>query len=120
MDSILQSIKALLGVNPEMQYADNELIMHINAALMVLDQLGVGKANFQITGPMEIWSDYLDTDDPLYGAVRSYVFMKVKLIWDPPTSSTVLESYSRSIEEFEWRLNDRAENPVYKEETADE
>lgn len=109
MDSILQSIKKLLGVNPEYGYFDDELIIHINSVLMILNQLAVGEEGFQITGPNETWQEFLGEDTDILATTRSYVFLKVKLLWDPPTSSAINESFNRSINEFEWRLNVKAE-----------
>lgn len=109
MDSILQSIKQLLGVNPEYTMFDNEIIMHINSVLMILNQLGVGTDKFQITGADETWDDFLGEDASDLPATKSYIFMKVKQMWDPPTSSAVAESYNRMVNEFEWRLNVKAE-----------
>lgn len=110
MDSILQSIKLLLGVNPEYDYFNEELIMHINSVLMILNQLGVGVEGFHIEGINETWDQFLGEKSDLLVGVKSYVHAKVRLMWDPPTSSAVSDALNRSVNEFEWRLNVRAES----------
>ena len=110
-DSILQSIKQLLGVNPEYGYFDNELIGHINSVFMILQQLGVGpEQGFQITGVTETWDDFLGEDELIFMGVRSYVAQKVRLMWDTTSlTGSVLESIQKVVAEFEWRLNNAAE-----------
>lgn len=109
MDSILTSIKKLLGITEEYEQFDADLIMHINSALMVLTQLGVGpEAGFSIKDDSAIWADFISNDVTLE-AVKSYVYLRVKLLFDPPLSSAVIESINRQISEYEWRLNVSAE-----------
>lgn len=105
MDSILISVKKVLGIAPEYNEFDPDIIMHINTAFSVLTQLGVGpKSGFSITGEETVWSDYL-SDDPKLEMVKTYVGVKVRLIFDPPSSSAVIESLNRQISELEWRIN---------------
>lgn len=107
MESILASIKKLLGI--EYDHFDADIIMHINSVFMILHQLGVGPSEiFRIEDDLATWNDFLD-DDPNFEAVKSYMHMKVKLLFDPPPQSAVLESMNRMINEFEWRLNAIAE-----------
>lgn len=109
MESILTSIKKLLGISEEYEHFDADLIMHINSALLVLNQLGVGPAEgFFISGKDDIWDDYLG-DNTNLEMVKSYLYLKVKLLFDPPLSSAVIESTNRMIAEFEWRLRLAAE-----------
>lgn len=108
MDSILLSIKKMLGTTEEYDYFDPEIIANINSVLMILDQLGVGKPSFIITGTDETWNDFLDGAKNLE-LVKSYVYLKVKLIFDPPTTGVLHEAMERQIQEFEWRLNVQAE-----------
>lgn len=104
MDSILTSIKKLLGPTEEYDHFDVDLIIHINTALSVLTELGVGPAGgFMIHDATATWSDFI-ADDPLLGLVKSYVYLKVKLLFDPPSSSAAIESMNRIISEFEWRI----------------
>lgn len=106
MDSILTSIKKLLGISEDYEHFDADIIMHINSALMILTQLGVGPTEgFSIRDKTKTWGDFLGRDETLLEGVRSYVYMKVRLIFDPPTSSAAIESMTRLANEFEWRLN---------------
>lgn len=110
MDSILTSIKKLLGVTKEYEHFDADLIMHINSVLMILTQMGVGPPEgFMIEGDTETWDEFVDEESNL-AAVKSYIHLKVKLLFDPPTSSAVMESMNRMITELEWRLNVAAES----------
>lgn len=103
-ESILTSIKKLLGITEEYEQFDADLIMHINSAFSVLIQLGVGpSAGFTIEDKSAIWSDLLDEESRL-SLVKSYIFLKVKLMFDPPLSSAVMECIKASIDEYEWRL----------------
>lgn len=105
MDSILTSIKKLLGITEEYEHFDSDLIMHINSVFMVLNQLGVGPVEgFSITGETETWEDFTQ-NDLMIQSVKSYVYLKVRLLFDPPSSSAVMESINRQISELEWRLN---------------
>lgn len=109
MESILTSIKKLLGISEEYEHFDNDLIMHINSVLLVLTQLGVGpEEGFYIDDKNDTWDDFLAGSMNLE-MVKSYVYMKVKLLFDPPLSSAVIESNNRVIAEFEWRLRLAAE-----------
>ena len=105
MESILQSIRKLIGPDETYTYYDTDLIIHINSVLAVLTQLGVGPGEgFFIQDESATWNDFLG-NDPKLEMVKSYVYMKVKLIFDPPSSSAVIDSMNRSISEFEWRVN---------------
>lgn len=105
MDSILTSIKKMLGIAEEYEHFDTDLIMHINSVFSILNQLGVGPSEgFSITGKTETWSEFL-SDSKKLESVKSYVYMKVRLIFDPPTSSAVMESMKSLISELEWRIN---------------
>lgn len=103
-ESILTSIKKLLGIDAAYNHFDPDLIMHINSVFSILTQMGVGPANgFSITGDREKWADFTD-ELPKFSLVKSYMHLKVKLLFDPPLSSAVIESINRQISEFEWRL----------------
>ena len=105
MESILTSIKKLLGVSEEYEHFDKDLIMHINSVFLNLTQLGVGpEEGFYIEDASSHWSEFIEESAQLQ-AVKSYMYLKVKLLFDPPLSSAVLESMNRMIAEFEWRLN---------------
>ena len=105
MDSILTSIKKLLGIADEYTTFDTDLIIHINSVFMILTQLGVGPAKgFSIEDKYSEWSDFIP-DSEKCNLVKSYMLLKVKLLFDPPLSSAVIESINRQITEFEFRLN---------------
>lgn len=109
MESILTSIKKLLGPEEAYEHFDTDIIVHINTALMRLRRLGVGpKEGFLIEDSSAMWSDFLG-DDPRLEGVKTYVYLRVKLLFDPPTSSAVLQSFKETINELEWVLNDVAE-----------
>lgn len=109
-ESILISIKAQLGIQEEYTAFDQQLIMHINSVFMVLKQLGVGPtAGFAISDKTSVWHDFLPSDKNLE-ATKSYVGMRVRMLFDPPTTSIVAESMNRMINEFEWRLNVETES----------
>lgn len=112
MESILISIKKLLGIEAEYEHFDPDIIMHINSVLMILTQLGVGPPNgFRIEDETATWDDFLMGNTNV-DAVKSYIHLKVKLLFDPPLSSAVIESMNRMINEFEWRLNVTAETSI--------
>lgn len=107
MDSILLSIKKLLGISAEYEHFDEDIIMHINTVFVVLHQLGVGpKEGFSIVDSEAVWMDFIDPDEDITVAmVKSYIHAKVKLLFDPPLSSAHIEALNRTVSEFEWRLN---------------
>lgn len=107
MESILTSIKKMLGIDEEYTHFDADIVMHINSVLMILTQLGVGPAEgFVIEDDTSTWVDFIpEANAAQLHAVKSYIYMKVKLIFDPPLSSAVIDSMNRQIAEFEWRLN---------------
>ena len=110
MDSILNSIKKLLGISEEYKHFDPDLIMHINSVMSILTQLGVGPSEgFFINDETSTWDDFIE-DNVNLDLVKSYMHLKVKLLFDPPLSSAVMESMNRMISEFEWRLNAEAES----------
>lgn len=104
-NSILNDIKKLLGIEESYDIFDPDLIMHINSVFLILNQLGVGPEDcYSITGPTETWNNFFQ-DTKKLEMVKTYVFMKVKLIFDPPLSSSVTEVIKNTIAELEWRLN---------------
>lgn len=106
MESILTSIKKLLGITEDYDHFDADIIMHINTVFTILNQLGVGPSEgFRIEDDTTTWDDYISTDNLLFDSVKSYIHLRVKLLFDPPQSSGTTESYNRIINELEWRLN---------------
>lgn len=111
MESILTSIKKMLGIEESFEHFDSDIIMHINSVLMILTQLGVGpESGFVIKDKFQTWDEFIPADDYQFESVKTYVYMKVRLIFDPPLSSAVLESMKQTISELEWRLNVSSEN----------
>ena len=105
MDSILTSVKKMLGIAEEYTHFDADLIMHINTVFTILNQLGVGPSyGFRIEDADDEWGDFLD-DQVTLESVKTYMAMKVKLMFDPPASSSVMEATNRMVGELEWRLN---------------
>lgn len=107
MESILTSIKKMLGIDEEYTHFDADIVMHINSVLMILTQLGVGpEEGFVIEDDTSTWVNFIpEANAAQLHAVKSYIYLKVKLIFDPPLSSAVIDSMNRQIAEFEWRLN---------------
>ena len=104
-DSILTSIKKLMGLTEEYDAFDQDILIIINSVLFELEQIGVkAKDGFSLTDKTVVWSDYSD-DDRLLNALKPYIYMKTKLTFDPPTSSGALDSMNRIIDRFEWRIN---------------
>lgn len=105
MESILTSIKKLLGIPEEVDNFDADVVMHINSVFSILTQLGVGPSEgFMITDKTKTWDDFI-ADKKDIESVKSYVYMKVRLMFDPPISSAVMDCMNRMISELEWRLN---------------
>ena len=103
--SILTSIKKLLGVAEDYSEFDEDIMTHINSVFLNLTQLGVGpEEGFMIEDNTAEWVDFIN-DSVQLQAVKTYVYLKVKLLFDPPLSSSVTESINRMIAELEWRLN---------------
>lgn len=104
MESILVSIKKLLGIDEAYDNFDADLIMHINSVFSILTQLGVGPSEgFFIQDANETWTDFVP-DDAKLKLIKSYTYVKVKLLFDPPLSSAVMESMNRIASELEWRI----------------
>ena len=103
MESILDTVKKLLGIQPEYTNFDEDIIVHINTAFASLNQLGVGPVEgFLIYDNAAIWDDYITSCN--LTMIKSYIYLKVRKLFDPPTSSVLMESMDRSIAELEWRL----------------
>lgn len=114
-DSILNDTKKMLGVAEEDTAFDIDIIIHINSVFSVLQQLGVGPVDgFMIEDEEDEWLDYMDADNS-YNLIRSYIFLKVRSLFDPPTTSFMLDAMKKQIEEYEWRISTNREwnlNPV--------
>ena len=109
-ESILTSVKKLLGIPAEDTDFDTDIIFHINSVFMILNQLGVGPdLPFKIVDDSTVWDDFDPTDMHRIMAVKSYVFLRVKLLFDPPSNSFVQTAMEQQIDEFTWRLTNQAE-----------
>lgn len=115
-DSILTSVKKMLGIPEEHEQFDMDIIIHINSVLMTLTQIGVGPSSgFVVTDKRTTWNDFINSGSNIVNwngssntnlsAVKSYVYIKVKLLFDPPQNSFTIEALNRQAAEFEWRLN---------------
>ena len=107
MESILISIKKLLGIPNDYTQFDDDIIMHINSVLLNLTQLGVGpETGFSIEDDSAEWTDFVDIENNAQlHAIKTYLYLKVKLLFDPPLSSSVTDAMNNQIAELEWRLN---------------
>ena len=113
MDSILDSTKKILGLDPEYDVFDVDIITHINSAFFTLNQLGVGPAEgFMIVDDAATWSEYLGGQINL-NAVKTYVYLRVRLLFDPPQTSFAISAMEKQIQELEWRLNVHREGVTY-------
>lgn len=102
-DSILNTIKKMLGGIEDDDSFNTDLMVLINSVFQTLRQLGVGPSKgFTISSQDDLWSDF--AEEPLLSNVKTYVYMKVKLIFDPPTNATVMETYKTTVSELEYRL----------------
>lgn len=108
--SILTSIKKMLGIEEEYEQFDLDITIHINTAFAVLHQMGVGPSEgFRITDKDQTWEDFMSLSASSLDLVKNYIYMKVKLVFDPPLSSANIETYNKLISEYEWRMYTAAE-----------
>ena len=108
-ESILDSVKKLLGLESDYTAFDTDIILHINSVFMILRQLGVGpEQGFAITDRTSVWGDFVN-DSYRLDLIKSYVYLKVRMMFDPPQHSALVESVNNLIAEFEWRLNIQGE-----------
>jgi hypothetical protein len=105
-NSILDSTKKQLNLDPDYDVFDLDLIMHINGGLTTLNQLGIGPAEgFAIAGSDEKWDAFLGSNNPLLSNVKTYVYLRVRILFDPPTSGFTLDAFKQQIQELEWRIS---------------
>lgn len=111
-ESILDSTKKVLSLDASYTAFDQDIILHINSVFVTLTQLGIGPVDgFAITDNTATWDDFIGTDLRL-NSVKTYIYLRVRMLFDPPTTSYLIEALRKQIEELEWRLN------VYREETG--
>lgn len=110
-DSILISVRKVIGCGEDCDDFDVDILIHLNSVFAILQQLGVGpEEGYYVDNIKQTWHDYLGEDSTHLNMVKSYVTAKVRLLFDPPVSSAVMESLNRICSEFEWRANVAAEN----------
>lgn len=111
--SILTSTKKMLGIPEDYDVFDHDVITHINSAFSTLTQLGVGPSTgFMIEDDSAVWTDFIVDDDLEYNSVKTYIYLRVRQLFDPPTTSYLITAFDEQIKELEWRLN------VHREETG--
>ena len=117
-DSILVSTKKLLGITQEQTDFDTDIIITINTAFSILHDLGIGPSEgFSIDGASSTWSSYISDNVVLLEKVKTYVYLKTRLYFDPPTNSFLLDSMKSLVQELEWRLNSNVDYPEKKEKS---
>lgn len=111
-DGILASMQLMLGMEPDYQAFNTDLIIHINSILNKLNQLAVGVDGFQIdpSDPYSSeWEDFLGNENPLLNMAKTYTYLNLRVLFDPPSNSFVLDSIRKEIDEFTWRLRVEAD-----------
>lgn len=112
-DSILNSVKKILGIAPDYDAFDTDVIIHINSVFSTLNQLGLGPSEgFMIEDDSAVWEDFLLGDMRL-NAIKTYVYLRVRVLFDPPTTGFTLTALQEQIKELEWRMNVVREEDVY-------
>lgn len=118
-ESILDSTKKALNITASDTSFDADIIMHINSVFSTLEQLGVGPVGgFAITDNTAVWSDFIGTDKRL-NQVKTYMYLRVRLIFDPPQSSYAVTAMQDQIKEHEWRLNVIMEATIWTDPDPD-
>jgi len=119
-DSILKSVKKNLGIEADDTSFDEDVLTHINSVFATLNQLGLGPTDgFEVTGEDELWSTYLD-GNLNRASVRTYMYLKVRIFFDPPTTSFHLEALNKQATELEWRLNVQREDTEWTDPDPEE
>lgn len=119
-DSILTSTKKILGIEEAYEAFDLDILTHINSVFGTLDQLGVGPAGgFMIEDKTATWTELLGSS-PRYNAVKTYVYLRVRLLFDPPQTGYAVEAVEKQIQEHEWRLNVNRETTDWEDPDPDD
>lgn len=110
-NSIFLTVKKMLGIAEEYHAFDLDIIVNINSVFLNLNQLGVGPIDpYQITGEEETWDDF--QGDTVIPGIQTYVYLKTRLFFDPPTNSFLVDNIQKQIAELEWRMNAQSETPI--------
>jgi len=104
IDSILTTVKKVIGLTEEDTHFDEDLILHLNSEFNMLKTIGVREDDFMITDSNAVWSDYLQ-DLPALNVVKTYLCLRAKKLFDPPTSSILLQALNEEIDRYEWKIN---------------
>lgn len=107
-ESVLTTIKKLLGLDEDYTHFDTDIILHINTVLMAAGQLGIEIAQ-HVTSSDETWLSILKKPRDDLEALKTYIYLKVRLLFDPPTNSFTIGALEKLAQEYEWRLNVQAE-----------
>lgn len=109
-DSILDTVKKMLGIPQDYTQFDTDVVIHINSVLSILTQLGIGpNEGYSIKDNTSLWSDYIP-DGKALSDIKTYVYLKVRLIFDPPSASSAVEAMNKLVSELEWRINVAADS----------
>ena len=118
IDGILDTIKKLLGIDEDDDSFDIDIIIIINSITPILGQMGIGPSNgYIVKSKDDKWSDYISDSTINLEGVKNYIFIKTKLIFDPPTNSTTIESLNKVLSELEWRMMLSVETDITKEDS---
>ena len=117
-ENILESVKLMLGIQNDYTAFDQQILLHTNSVFVILNQLGVGPSNIFSADSSSVWSDFLVNDSTDLNLVKSYMYLKVRLLFDPPTSSFAIEAMNKQAQEYEWRLNVFVDPPIGEEDNA--
>lgn len=119
MESILNSVKTFIGISETDTHFDADIILTINSMFSTLRQMGVGpEKTFSIVDDKAIWDEFIDDDD--YNEVKTFMQLKVKMVFDPPTNSNILTAMKEEISELEWRLTVTGSNKRMEEEDEED
>ena len=117
-ESILNDIKKMLGITEDYDVFDTDIMVHINGAIGILNQLGIGVEGFFLSTATQTWKDLLGEKELGFQNVKQYIYLKTKVVFDPPTSGFALDSMQALIKETEWRLNALYEVETKKKEES--
>ncbi len=119
IESILDSTKKVLNLDSDFTPFDQDVIMHINSVFSTLNQLGVGpEVGFMITDNAPVWSDFLEGDLRLNN-VKTYMYLRVRMLFDPPTIGYLVKAMEDQIKELEWRINAQRESVAWTDPDPD-
>lgn len=119
-ESIFNTIKHMLGIEPQYTHFDNDILAHINTAINILAQVGCGEPGYSITGPEETWADYLGEDIAHAMMVKTCIYNRVRLLFDPPLNSSVIDIMKSNLSEMEWRLKIELDKKEVKDEPVED